>query len=96
VEETKTVRSATSSSPDGANMQAATVDRQTGDKLSSIGRPGRMAGNFKWAHNMAVDSRARSLRPRVGDGRRAEVQAAELTPGTHLRGPNPACCAKLH
>jgi hypothetical protein len=57
---------------DGANTQVATVDRQTGDRLSSFGRPGRMAGNFKWVHNMTIDSRAPSIRPRVGDGRRAQ------------------------
>ena len=71
---------------DGANMQVVTIDRQTGEKLSSFGRPGRMAGNFKWVHNMAIDSKGNHLH---GRGRRrparAEVQAAELTLRTHLR-----------
>jgi hypothetical protein len=54
--------------------QHAGGDRRSpdGDKLSSFGRPGRMAGNFKWVHNMTIDSRAPSIRPRVGDGRRAQ------------------------
>jgi sugar lactone lactonase YvrE len=57
---------------DGANTQVATVDRQTGDRLSSFGRPGRMAGNFKWVHNMAIDSKGTIYTAEVGDGWRAQ------------------------
>jgi hypothetical protein len=57
---------------DGANMQIVTIDRQTGEKLSSFGRPGRMAGNFKWVHNMAIDSKGTIYTAEVGDGRRAQ------------------------
>jgi hypothetical protein len=57
---------------DGANMQVMTLDRQTGEKLSSFGRPGHMAGNFKWVHNMAIDSRGTIYTSEVGDGRRAQ------------------------
>jgi DNA-binding beta-propeller fold protein YncE len=57
---------------DGANMQVVTIDRQTGDKLSSFGRPGRMAGNFKWVHNMAIDSKGAIYTSEVGDGRRVQ------------------------
>jgi DNA-binding beta-propeller fold protein YncE len=57
---------------DGANMQVVTLDRQTGAKLSSFGRPGHMAGNFKWVHNMAIDSRGTVYTAEVGDGRRVQ------------------------
>jgi hypothetical protein len=57
---------------DGANMQVMTLDRLTGEKLSSFGRPGHMAGNFKWVHNMAIDSRGTIYTSEVGDGRRAQ------------------------
>jgi len=57
---------------DGANMQVMTLDRQTGEKLSSFGRPGHMAGNFKWVHNMAIDSKGTLYTAEVGDGRRVQ------------------------
>ncbi len=57
---------------DGANMQIVTLDRQTGAKLSSFGRPGHMAGNFKWVHNMAIDSKGTIYTAEVGDGRRVQ------------------------
>jgi hypothetical protein len=57
---------------DGANMQVLTIDRQTGEKLSSFGRPGHMAGNFKWVHNMAIDSVGNLYTSEVGDGRRVQ------------------------
>jgi DNA-binding beta-propeller fold protein YncE len=57
---------------DGANMQVMTLDRQTGEKLSSFGRPGHMAGNFKWVHNMAIDSKGTIYTAEVGDGRRVQ------------------------
>ena len=57
---------------DGANMQVLTIDRQTGEKLSSFGRPGHMAGNFKWVHNMAIDSKGTIYTAEVGDGRRVQ------------------------
>jgi DNA-binding beta-propeller fold protein YncE len=57
---------------DGANMQVLTIDRQTGEKLGSFGRPGHMAGNFKWVHNMAIDSKGTIYTAEVGDGRRVQ------------------------
>jgi DNA-binding beta-propeller fold protein YncE len=57
---------------DGANMQIYTIDRQTGKKLGAFGRPGRMAGEFKWVHNMAIDSRGNIYTAEVGTGRRAQ------------------------
>jgi DNA-binding beta-propeller fold protein YncE len=57
---------------DGANMQVLTLDRQTGEKLATFGRPGHMAGNFKWVHNMAIDSKGTIYTAEVGDGRRVQ------------------------
>ncbi len=57
---------------DGANMQVMTLDRETGAKLSSFGRPGHMAGNFKWVHNMAIDRQGTIYTAEVGDGRRVQ------------------------
>jgi DNA-binding beta-propeller fold protein YncE len=57
---------------DGANMQVMTLDRKTGRKLGSFGRPGHMAGNFKWVHNMAIDADGTIYTAEVGDGRRVQ------------------------
>ena len=57
---------------DGANMQVYSLDRQTGKKLGAFGRPGRMAGEFKWVHNMAIDSKGNIYTAEVGTGRRAQ------------------------
>ena len=57
---------------DGANMQVVTIDRQTGERLGAFGRPGRMAGNFKWVHNIAIDSKGTLYTAEVGDGRRVQ------------------------
>jgi hypothetical protein len=57
---------------DGANMAVMTLDRQTGEKLGSFGRPGRMAGEFKWVHNMAIDSKGYLYTSEVGHGRRTQ------------------------
>jgi DNA-binding beta-propeller fold protein YncE len=57
---------------DGANMQVLVLDRRSGQKLSSFGRPGHMAGNFKWVHNIAIDSKGNIYTAEVGDGRRVQ------------------------
>jgi DNA-binding beta-propeller fold protein YncE len=57
---------------DGANMQIYMIVRQSGKKLGAFGRPGRMAGEFKWVHNMAIDSRGNIYTTEVGTGRRAQ------------------------
>ena len=57
---------------DGANMAVSTLDRQTGKRLGMFGRPGRMAGEFKWIHNMAIDSKGNIYTAEVGFGRRAQ------------------------
>ena len=77
-------------------MQVATVDRQTGDELSSIGRPGRMAGNFRWVHNMAIDSRAPSIRPRSVTAGARRSSSGRIDAEDAFAWLNPACCTKLH
>lgn len=41
-------------------------------RLASFGRPGHMVGNFKWVHNIAIDSKGTIYTAEVGDGRRAQ------------------------
>ena len=57
---------------DGANNQILVLDRQTGVTLSSFSRAGRMAGELKWVHNMAIDSKGNLYTAEVGTGRRAQ------------------------
>ena len=57
---------------DGANNQILTLDRQSGVTLTAFGRAGRMAGQFKWVHNMAIDSKGNLYTAEVGTGRRAQ------------------------
>ena len=57
---------------DGANNQIVVVDRASGETLSRFSRPGRMAGELKWVHNMAIDSRGNLYTAEVGTGRRAQ------------------------
>jgi sugar lactone lactonase YvrE len=57
---------------DGANEQALVVSRDTGEVLSRFGGPGRMAGQFKWVHNLAIDSMGSLYATEVGSGRRVQ------------------------
>ena len=57
---------------DGANNQMLVADRATGAVLSRFSRPGRMAGELKWVHNMAIDSKGNLYTAEVGTGRRAQ------------------------
>jgi DNA-binding beta-propeller fold protein YncE len=57
---------------DGANNQIVTLDRHSGAVLSSFGQSGRMAGQFKWVHNLAIDSKGSLYTAEVGTGRRAQ------------------------
>ena len=81
---------------DGANMQVLTIDRQSGERLSSFGRPGHMAGNFKWVHNLAIDSKGRSIRPRLAMAAEcrsssAKTECAAKAAVTWLLYLNPQC-----
>ena len=57
---------------DGANNQILTIERLSGRVLTQWGRAGRMAGQFKWVHNMAIDSKGNLYTAEVGTGRRAQ------------------------
>ncbi len=57
---------------DGANNQMLALERDSGKVLSRFSRPGRMAGELKWVHNMAIDSKGNLYTAEVGTGRRAQ------------------------
>jgi hypothetical protein len=57
---------------DGANNQIITLSRDDGRILTNWGKSGRMAGDFKWVHNMAIDSQGNLYTAEVGTGRRAQ------------------------
>jgi hypothetical protein len=57
---------------DGANGRVMVLSRETGEVLSVVGGPGRMAGQFRWVHNIAVDSRGNVYTTEVGYGRRVQ------------------------
>jgi DNA-binding beta-propeller fold protein YncE len=57
---------------DGANNQMLVLERSSGQVLSRFSRPGRMAGEVKWVHNLAIDSRGNLYTAEVGTGRRAQ------------------------
>ena len=46
--------------------------RQTGKQLGMFGRTGRMAGEFHWIHNIAIDSEGNLYTAEVGFGRRIQ------------------------
>jgi hypothetical protein len=57
---------------DGANEQAIVALRKTGEVLAKFGEAGRMAGEFKWVHNVAIDSKGSLYTTEVGWGRRVQ------------------------
>jgi DNA-binding beta-propeller fold protein YncE len=57
---------------DGANNQIVTLRRENGEVLTAWGRGGRMAGQFKWVHNIGIDSKGNLYTAEVGFGRRAQ------------------------
>jgi len=57
---------------DGANGRVYVLSRADGRQLSSFGRTGHMAGEFKWVHNMAIDRQGNLYTSEVGFGRRAQ------------------------
>ena len=42
---------------DGSNNEVRTLQRSTLETVGRFGRNGRMAGDFHWVHNLAIDSR---------------------------------------
>jgi len=57
---------------DGANGQIHTISREDGKLLTQWGRHGRQPGQFKWVHNMAIDSKGNLYTAEVGFGRRVQ------------------------
>ena len=57
---------------DGANGQVSTLVRDTGAVLGQWGRHGRQPGQFKWIHNIAIDSKGNLYTAEVGFGRRVQ------------------------
>ena len=57
---------------DGANGQIVTLLRDDGTVLTAWGRHGRQPGQFKWVHNIAIDSKGTLYTAEVGFGRRAQ------------------------
>lgn len=57
---------------DGRNNQVLTLSRQTGEVLSTLGRPGRYAGEFHWVHDLAIDSGGNLYLGEVDTGKRAQ------------------------
>ncbi|HEY2627820.1 MAG TPA: hypothetical protein VGI57_01775 [Usitatibacter sp.] len=57
---------------DGANGRITILLRDNGTVLGTFGRTGHMAGEFKWVHNMAIDSKGNLYTTEVGYGRRAQ------------------------
>lgn len=57
---------------DGANNEVRTLRREDGAVLGRFGRNGRMAGDFHWVHNLAIDSRGNVFTTEVDTGKRAQ------------------------
>lgn len=57
---------------DGNNGQIVTLSRETGAVLTQWGRHGRQPGQFKWVHNIAIDSKGTLYTAEVGWGRRVQ------------------------
>jgi len=57
---------------DGANNQVHVLRRDTGAEVSTFGRNGRMAGQFHWVHNIAIDSKGNLYTAEVDTGKRLQ------------------------
>ena len=57
---------------DGSNSEIYILSREDGRKLGSFGRSGRMAGEFRNIHNIAIDSKGNIYTAEVGSGRRLQ------------------------
>lgn len=58
--------------PDGTNHVVWIVDRETLEVVDHFGHGGRMAGEFDWVHNVAVDSEGNLYTSEVNDGKRVQ------------------------
>jgi len=57
---------------DGSNNYVWTLLRKNGQILDRFGRNGRMAGQFHWVHNLAVDSKGNIYTAEVDTGKRVQ------------------------
>jgi DNA-binding beta-propeller fold protein YncE len=57
---------------DGSNSEIYILSRADGKKLGSFGRPGRMAGEFRSLHNIAIDADGNIYTAEAGFGRRTQ------------------------
>ena len=57
---------------DGGNNKIHVLDRQTGNRVGAFGRNGRMAGQFHWVHNIAIDSTGNLFTAEVDNGKRLQ------------------------
>jgi DNA-binding beta-propeller fold protein YncE len=64
---------------DGENNHVWTLVRESGRVLAKFGRSGRQAGQFRWVHNLAVDSRGNIYTTEVDTGKRAQKFVFEGT-----------------
>jgi len=58
--------------PDGMNNEVKIVLRETGEKIGSYGRSGRMAGDFHMVHSIAIDSFGNLYTTEVNNGKRIQ------------------------
>jgi len=57
---------------DGANGRIYILRRSDGQVVGQFGRTGRIAGEFKWIHNLAIDAEGNLYTAEVGYGRRMQ------------------------
>ena len=58
--------------PDGMNNEVKIVLRETGEKIGSFGRSGRMAGDFHMVHSIAIDSFGNLYTTETDNGKRIQ------------------------
>jgi DNA-binding beta-propeller fold protein YncE len=57
---------------DGRNNQLLILSREDGSVVSTLGRPGRYAGQFHWVHDLAVDGNGNLYAGEVDNGKRVQ------------------------
>ena len=57
---------------DGGNNVVHVLRRDSGAEVSAFGRNGRMAGQFHWVHNIAIDSKGNIYTAEVDTGKRLQ------------------------
>ena len=57
---------------DGRNNRVLTLERDSGQVVRTLGRPGRYAGEFHWVHDLAIDSQGNLYAGEVDSGKRVQ------------------------